>query len=207
MTKAKIRIAFEQDSTEPLVVERDVEFVDLREPGGREFIAQYLLSQADMESRWNRHYLALPDVAIFAHAIKQSFRLDDFMSGAYEDRINTRLMWVELSHVLLRVKVLLAQSKAYHEQELVESLNPGSEAENLKWHLHLDKMKSFDLATILLGKVNELTARLVFERLGASLIPNLDSTKPNWEREITWGNIKSGLANKAENPHLVVIPV
>jgi hypothetical protein len=206
MATAKIRITFEPDLGEPLVVERNVEFADLREPGGREFVAQYLLSHAGMESRWSRYYLVLPDVAKFARAIKQSFQLDDFMSGAYEDRINTRLMWVELSHVLLRVKVLLAKSRAYHDQELDESSRQGPEVENLKWHLHLDKMESFDLAMIPLGKVNERAARLVFERLGTSLIPNLDITKPNWEREITWTNIKNGLANKAANPYLVAIP-
>lgn len=206
MAKVKIRIAFEPDSTESFVAEREIEFTDLREPGGREFIAQYLLSQASMESRWSRYYLALPDVAKFAHAVKQSFRFNDFISGEYEDRINTRLMWIELSHVLLRCKVLLSQAMACHEEELEESSKLGSESENLKWHLHLDKMERFDLATILLGKVNELTARLVFERLGASLIANLDMTRPNWEREITWTNIKSGLANKEGNPHLAGIP-
>jgi hypothetical protein len=115
-------------------------------------------------------------------------------------------MWGELSHALLRIKVLLAKSKAYHDEELEQSVKVGDEAENLKWHLHLDKMESFDLATILLGKINELTARMVFERLGASLIPNLDTMNPEWEREITWTNIKNGLANKAGNPHLAVIP-
>jgi hypothetical protein len=164
------------------------------------------ISKAEVESRWARYYLALPDVAKFAQAVKQSFSLHEFASGAYEDRINTRLMWVELSHVLLRVKVLLAQANAYHDQELSESQDSSSEAENIKWHLHLDKMEHFDLAIIMLGKVNELTARLVFERLGASLIPSLDTTKPNWERNVTWTNIRNGLANRVGNPQLAAMP-
>ena len=203
---AKVRISFDEDSDEPLVIEREFKFVDLRKPGGREFVAFNLLSKAAVETRWGPHYLDLPDVSKFARPISQSFGMSDLATGLYEDRVNTRLMWSELSHVLLRVKVLLARSKAYRDEELTDSFSSESEAESLRWHLHLDKMENFDLATIMLGKVNELTARLVFERLGASLIPGLDFAKSDWEREITWKNIQKGLSNRAGNSYLMSIP-
>lgn len=205
MARAKMRIVFESDSKETSVFEKDVEFTNLREPGGKEFIAQYMLSELATESRWDSYYLALPDVATFSRSVKQTFHLDDFGSGSYEDRINTREMWMEISQTLLRVKVLLAKSRAYHDQELEQSLSQDPEVENLGWHLHLDKMDRFDLATILLGKVSDLAARLVFERLGASLMRNLDRKNPDWERQIIWSNIKQGLADKG-NPHVAAIP-
>jgi len=206
MARAKMRIVFESNSNEPAVFEKDVEFTNLREPGGREFIAQYMLSDLATESQWDSNYLALPDVATFSRPVKQTFHLEDLGSGSYEDRINTRQMWMEISHTLLRVKVLLAKSRAYHDQELEQSLSQDPEAENLGWHLHLDKMDRFDLATIFLGKVSDLAARLVFERLGASLIRNLDRKNSDWERQITWANIKQGLADREGNPHVAAIP-
>jgi len=207
MAYAEMRITFESDSGEPSVFQRRLEFKDLREPGGKEFTAQYMLSVAAMESNWNSYRLALPGVPNFARETEQTFRLEDLVSSVYEDRRNTQAVWVEITHILLRVRVLLAKSRAYHDQELEQSSDQHSEKKNLQWHLHLDRMEHFDLAVILLGKVNELAARLVFERLGASLIRNLDRRKPDWEREVTWKNIRIGLADKAGNPHLAAIPL
>jgi hypothetical protein len=203
---ANFRITFESESGETTVFEKRLEFTDIREPGGKEFIAQYLLSISAMESRWNAYLLALPNVNNFMRETTQKFKPEDFFSGGYVDRFNTREMWIEICHVLLRLRVLLATSRAYHDQELEPSLNGNLEEESVRWHLHLDKIERFELAVIMLGKVNELAARLVFERLGASLIPNLDKTKPNWERDLTWTNIKKGLAHKTGNSYLAAIP-
>jgi hypothetical protein len=206
MTHASIRITFDSDSNKPLVFERQLGFADLREPGGKEFAGEYLLSVCAMESNWTRFRLDLPDVANFMREPTQSFRPEDLFSGVYEDRINTRQMWTEISHVLLRVRVLLSKSRAYHDQEFEPLLRESPEERSLRWSLHLAKMEHFDLAVIVLRKVSELAARLVFERLGASLVKNLDRANPNWERDITWRNIKTGLADRVGNPDLATLP-
>ena len=196
--KATVRITFDDESKSPITFEKKVEFSDLRDPGGDEFVAHYLLAIVEAESRWGKYRSTLPDVSRVHRDVKQTFRLEDFISSTYEDRINTRAMWVEIGHTLLRAKVLLSKSRAFHE---VQQLIPqGSETENVVWHLHLDKMDDFDLGVILLGKVSELTARLIFERLGASLIPPLDKNKPNWERDVTWSAIQKGFGDRTGNP-------
>ncbi|MGA8221791.1 MAG: hypothetical protein WB780_09065 [Candidatus Acidiferrales bacterium] len=198
--KATVRITFEDKSKSPALFEKTVEFSDLRDPGGDEFVAQYLLATVEMESRWGKYRLSMPDVSHFHRSVNQSFGLADLASPVYEDRINTRAIWVEIAHTLLRVKSLLSKSRAFHD---VQRLIPGgSEAENVVWHLHLDKMENFDLGSILLGKVSELTARLIFERLGASLIPKLDRSKPDWERNVTWRRILKGFADRTGNPNV-----
>jgi hypothetical protein len=202
MAIARVRIAFEDETDQPTVFEKDVQFTDLREPGGKEFVAQHLFSELEKDDRAGSHYLALPSVDKFLRPVKQSFRPEDIASGSYEDRINTREIWWEIGNTLLRVKHLLAQSRSFHDQERVHSLSQEPEAENLAAYFHLDKMVHFDLAVILLGKVSDLAARLVFERLGASLIPNLDRSNPEWERAVTLGNIRNALLDRTANPHV-----
>jgi hypothetical protein len=203
IVKATVRITFEDESKSPATFERIVEFAELRDPGGDEFVAQYLLAEVEKESRWGKYWLSLPDVSRVHRPVKQTFRLEDLASSVYEDRINTRAMWVEIGHTLLRIKVLLSKSRALHE--VMQLKMEGSEAENVVWHVHLDKMDNFDLSMILLGKVSELTARLIFERLGASLILNLDRSKPNWERDVTWSRIRQGFADRATNPNVAAL--
>jgi hypothetical protein len=111
-------------------------------------------------------------------------------------------MWVEIEHILLRAKHLLAQSRSYHDQEQLYLSSEDPEAENFSWHFHLDKMERFDLAVTFTGKIGDLTARLIFERLGASLIPNLDRNNPEWERAVTLANIRQGLADRTGNSHV-----
>src|ERR1700721_2347455 len=200
IVKATVRITFENESKSPSTFEKTVEFTDIREPGGPEFIAQYLLANAEMETLWGKYWLSLPDVSQFNRPVKQTFRSHELFFGNYEDRTNTRAMWIEIANTLLGEKSLLAKSMAHHDvQQMVVE---GSEAQNVIWHLHLDKMAKFDLASIFLGKVSDLAARLIFERLGASLIPKLDRNKPNWERDVTWSRILKGFADKAGNPNL-----
>jgi hypothetical protein len=201
--KATVRITFEGESTSSKTYEKTAEFIELREPGGDEFVAQYLLAIVEVESRWGKYRSTLPDVSRIHRDVKQTFRPEDLISSNYEDRINTRAMWVEIGRTLLRAKVLLSKSRALHE---VQQLIPqGSETENVVWHLHLDKLDSFDLGVIFLGKVSELAARLIFERLGASLISALDMTKPNWERDVKWSAIQKGFADRIGNPNVASI--
>src|SRR5258708_5632989 len=160
MAIARIRIVFDPGSDRSLVFEKDVEFTDLREPGGKEFVAERSLWELEKESRVGNHYLALPSVENFHRQVTQRFGLADIFSGAHEDRLNTRLMWAEMSHILLRAKQLLAESRSYHDEEQAYLSNNDPEAENFSWHLHLDKMERFDHAITLMGKIGDLTARL-----------------------------------------------
>jgi len=198
--KAAVRITFEGESKSPVTFEKAVEFSELRNPGGDEFVAQYLLAIVEVESRWVKYRRTLPDVSRVYRSVKQTFGFQDLIHGSYEDRLNTRTMWIEIGHTLLRAGGLLAKSRAFHEVQ--QLITDGNERENVVWHLHLDKMDSFDLSVIFLGKVSELAARLIFERLGASLIPNLDMSKANWEREVTWSAIQRGFANRSGNPNV-----
>jgi hypothetical protein len=100
MAMAKIRVAFDPESNHPIVFERDVEFTDLREPGGKEFVAEHALSELEKEARVGNHYRVLPSVENFLRQVTQSFRLEDIFSGAHEDRLNTRSMWAEIGHIL-----------------------------------------------------------------------------------------------------------
>jgi hypothetical protein len=202
MTTAKIRVVFDPGSAHPLSFEKDVEFTDLREPGGKEFVAARSLWELGKESRMGNHYIDLPSTENFLRRVTQTFHLEDFSSGAHEDRLNTRSMWAEMSHILLRVKHLLAESRSYHDEEQSYLSSDDAEAENFSWHLHLDKMERFDHAITLMGKIGDLMARLIFERLGASLIPNLDRSKPEWERAIILSAIRESLADRTGNPYV-----
>ncbi len=202
MAIAKIRVVFDPESDHPIIFERNVEFTGIREPGGKEFVAEHALSEFEKEARIGSHYRVLAPVEKFLRQVTQSFQLEDIFSGAHEDRLNTRSMWVEMGHILLRVKHLLAQSRSYHDQEQVYLSSEDPEAENFSWHFHLDKMERFDLAITFMGKIGDLTARLIFERLGASLIPNLDRNNPEWERAVTLTNIRQGLADRTGNRYV-----
>lgn len=116
--------------------------------------------------------------------------------------MNTYAVWMELTRTLLRVRNLLAGSRAYHDVEQEANLTGSPEAPNVSWHLYLHKMKEFDLAIVALGKIKDLVARLIFERLGASLIANLDLSDPEWERSVTWAAVRKGLNKRIENQHV-----
>jgi hypothetical protein len=189
MAFAKIRIVFEPRSAEAHVYEKDLEMPGLREDGGQEFVAQQLFSELEKNANYGRYYAALPSTDNFLRQVRQTFRLDDLASGSFEDRSNARAMWSEIAHTLLRAKHLLAEARSYYDQEHIHLSSQGPEAENLSWTFHLDKIERFDHAVTLLGKTSDLAARLVFERLGASLLPKLDKGNPEWERALTWSNI------------------
>jgi hypothetical protein len=199
MTTANVRIAFNAEPGPPIVFERALEFANLRDPGGKEFVAQHLFSELKKDDDVGTYFLALPSVVKFIRPVKQTFRLDEIGSGSHDDRINTREMWWEIGKTLLRIEHLLAQARSYHDQEQSHIASKDSEADNLSANFHLDKMVVFDLAAIFLGKVIDLAARLVFERLGASLV-RPDRTNPDWERGITWRSIRNGLLDRSGNP-------
>ena len=200
MTTAKIRLTFESDGEQPKTFEHELELTDLRTDGGMEFVAEHLFSEMEKESAFGKYFQTLPSPDEFLAPVKQSFRLEELASGAFEDRINTREMWLEIGNTLLRARHSLARSRAYYDQECRYALSQSSEAENLTWHFHLDKLECFDRAAMLLGKIGDLTARLIFERLGASLV--LVDPQKDWERGILWKNIHRGLLDRTGNPHV-----
>jgi len=202
MSRAKVRIEFAPDSNQPVVFEKETELGNLREDGGREFVAQHLFSELGIGADIEKYYLALPSVDDFLQPVKQTFRAEEMFTGEYEDRINTREMWWEVGNTLVRAKHLLARSRAYYDQELAHSSSQDAEAGSLSWHFHLDKLDRFELAISALGKVSDLAARLIFDRLGASLV---DRSRPNWERDVTLGNIRKGFADRAGNPHVAAL--
>lgn len=199
MATAKIRIIFDVDSEKPVTFEREIKMPRLRDDGGREFVAGAMFSQFAKDVNYETYRLALPPVEHFLRPVSQSFRLEEIMD-AYPNRVNTKEMWWEIGKTFLRIQHLLATSRAYHDEESAHDpkLNPDRddpEGQNLAYWFHLEKMSNFDLAIILLQKIRDLAARLVFERLGESLI-SLDKSKPNWEQSITPANVRQGLVNK-----------
>jgi hypothetical protein len=199
MGTAKIRIVFDVDSKQPITFERKIEMPRLRDDGGREFVAETIFSQFAKDVNYEAYRLALPPVENFLRPVNQSFRPEEIMD-AYPNRVNTKEMWWEIGNTFLRVQHLLGTSRAYHDEELAhdpvknpERSNP--EGQNLAYWFHLEKMIYFDLGIILLQKVRDLAARLIFERLGESLI-RVDKTNPGWEQAITPGNVRQGLVNK-----------
>jgi len=202
MATAKIRLSFGADSSQPQVFERVVELGDLRDDGGREFVAQHLFSELEKDSRYVEYRSALPSIDSFFRPVKQTYHAHDVVSDTFDDRINTREMWLEIGNTLLRVHHLLPKSRTYHDAELAHSASQDPEADSLSAGFHLDKMASFDLVAILLQKIHDLAARLVFERLGASLLCTLDRSDPEWERFITLGKVREALSKRTGNPHV-----
>src|SRR5579862_241727 len=197
--RATIRITFENEGQSVTASEKVVEFTDLRASGGAEFVAKRLFAEAEMKSLRGKYHAELPDASHFLRAVRQAFRPHDLVSGDFDDRTNTRLLWIEIGNTLLHVTSVLSKSRAYHQVQ--RSDREGIESETLLAYLHLDKMDNFNLALIFLEKVSELTARLIFERLGASFIPKLDRNKTDWERDLTWTAIRS-FERGSENPQL-----
>jgi hypothetical protein len=204
-TSARVRLSFEPDTEKPRVFERDVDLGELREDGGREFVAQRLFSELEKDSHYIEYRSALPSIDSFLRPVKQTFRGLEMVSDTFDDRLNTREMWLEIGNTLLRVHHLLPKSRTYHDAELTHCGSQDPQAENLSAVFHLDKMANFDLVTILLQKIHDLAARLVFERLGASLLGDLDQSDPEWERFITPGKVRKALSNRARNPQVAAL--
>jgi len=201
-TTARIRLSFDVDKAKPQIFERDVNLGELRNDGGREFVAQHLFSELEKDSRYIDYRMAFPSIESFLRPVNQTFQLLDIASDTFDDRMNTREVWLEVGNNFLRIQHLLAKSRTYHDAELSHSASQDAEDNNLSAFFHLDKMADFDLAAILLQKIHDLAARLVFERLGASLLGDLDRSDPEWERFITPGKVRKALSDRRGNPQV-----
>ncbi len=163
--------------------------------------ARLLLAELRKELQWHAFHSELPAVDEFMGGVRQTFRAEDFITGAYFDRQNTHWVWFEIGNTLLEIKVLLAQAKAYKSLEPVKSIDPAGN--NYLYNLHFLKMEKFNLAVFYLAKIEDLVFRLLFENLGASLVP-VDINEPGWERALTWKNIRVGLGRKARETNSAV---
>jgi hypothetical protein len=202
---ARIRLSFDPDTAESQTIEQDVNLGELREDGGREYVAQRLFSELEKDSRYIDYRSALPSIDSFLRPFKQSYNTLDFVRDTVDDRMNTREVWSEIGNTLLRVHDLLPKSRTYHDAERIHAESQAREAENLSAGFHLDKMNSFNLSAVLLQKIHDLAARLVFERLGASLLGDLDRSDPEWERLITPFKVRKALEKRAANPHVAAL--
>jgi len=203
MARVTVQIKFAVEGKPTREFERETELPDLRDPGGDEFVARELFASLDNMARWGAYYEALPDVSRFIRPTKLSFDVRQLFSD-YDNRSNTVAMWFEIGRTLLRVKGLLARARAFHDLQS-SSVEDARESEH-EWHMHLRKMEKFDQAIMFLGKVSDLVARLVFERLGASMIPNLDLEHDEWERRVTLGVVRENFERREENDHLLLLP-
>ena len=201
-TSARVRLSFDADTAKPQVFERNVNLGELRDDGGREFTAQHIFFRIGKGFSNIDYRLALPSIDNFLRPVKQSYHSVDIVFDTFDDRIDAREVWSEIGNTLLRIHDLLPKSRAYHdaEHEHAESQHP--EADNLSAYFHLDKMDNFNLAAVLLQKIHDLVARLVFERLGASLLGNLDRNDPDWERFITLFRVREALKGRKANAHV-----
>jgi hypothetical protein len=200
MAHARIQIAF-ADGTAPAQVWEDA--IPLSERGqadGERNVANYLMLELRKEISWGDYYQALPDLTEFLGVPKQTFRGLDLQT--YFGRRNTLWVWFELSNVLLNAKVLLAQARAYKDLEPATPQNPAET--KLLYDVHFLKMEKFDLAVFYLTKVEDLIIRLLFENLGASVVP-LDMSRPGWERRLTWEDFKDGLKRRKDNPDIAAL--
>lgn len=191
MGKARLRIVFDSDDSAEF--ERIFEFPDLQDPKDRGFVASYIFSEVAAFSRWGQHFATLPNIDKLQRPVQQTFQPIELISGSYEDRVNTRAVWWDVLNVLLHVRALLAQAMAYDEQEAVQRASNEPEAANLSWHCHLNKLEKFDSAVGNLGKICDLVARLVFERLGATL---MDTNKRHWDRNLKLSEIRDRLSDR-----------
>ena len=204
MAKAKVRLTFEGDSKPPTEFGAEAEFSGPRSQEGEEYVAQRLHAELQNEAHWERYLDALPEMPSFASPITQSFSMSEKATSGHDDRINARAMWFEISNLLLRVRSLFARSRAYHEAE--QNVPRQEAAFNARVNIHLTKMDNFDLGIVLLAKVADMVARLIFERLGASLIKNVDFTDPEWDRHVSLGNVRQAFQNRAANSYLAGLP-
>ncbi len=201
-TTVRVQLSFDTDAAKPQVFERDVNLGELRQDGGRQFVAQHLFSELEKGAHYFDYLMPFPSVESFLRPVNQTYNSLDVVSDTFDDRMNTREVWIEMGNIFLRIQHLLVEARTYHDVEIAHSAGTDAEANNLSAFFHLDKMAHFDLAAILLQKVHDLAARLIFERLGASLFGDIDRNDPEWERFITPGRVRRGLDNRATNPRV-----
>ncbi|HEU5402817.1 MAG TPA: hypothetical protein VFU86_15770 [Terriglobales bacterium] len=197
--RVHVTVAFEDSSETPLRFSRTFEIAKSPAESGQKMYATELLVAAEADLIWADYWGDLPKVETVIENLRQTFSLDDLASGMYDERRTVQWIWLEIANLLHQTKIILARAKAF---KTIESRYVAANTdENTLANIHITKLESLNLAVIYLAKVNDLILRLVFESFGGTLVP-VDRAKPEWERELTWENIKEGLKERNSNPRL-----
>lgn len=197
--KVHVTVAFEDSSETPVSVTRSFETAKSPAADGQRRYATELLVAAETQIYWADHWSALPKVESILKEFKQTFSLDDLASGMYDERRTVQWIWLEIVSLLHQTKIILARAKAFRNAELRYAA--ADEEENTVANIHFTKLELLNLAVIYLAKVHDLILRLVFESFGGTLVA-VNRTDPEWERDLTWKNIKEGLKDRDNNPRL-----
>lgn len=200
MTRIRMRVEFDDASSPPRVYEKQVEMQDSGTPEGEKYVADCLGLELEKELRWEEFHSTLPQVEDIGKLSSRKFTAGDIFNGAYFNRVNSGWIWFEIGNTFLEIKTLLSHARTYKELEPPRRNDPA--ANNFLFNVHITKMEKFNLAMILLRKIEDLLLRLVFENLGPSLALDIDINAPGWEKKLTWKSVKAGIREGRKNPAL-----
>ena len=162
-----------------------------RNDEGERSVWETLVRQLIKEASPVNYFEALPDPTTISVPSRQTFTADEMTPSPYFDSRNTYWSWFAIRQSLIEARWHLAQARTCKAIEPLKSdLASGN---RLLYNVHLDKMNHFDLAVYKLAKVEDLFYRLIFENLGASLVPDVDLTRQNWPAKLTRDSIRKGL--------------
>jgi hypothetical protein len=193
MVDVTMRIIFADGAAPAQTFEINEQLPEPRDIDSEKRMWEYLARELKKETVFGPHYEALPVISDFLQSANQTFNMNEFSASTYFDRRNTLLTWYEISKAVTKSKFKLAESRAYKEIE--QSLAKSDAEREQLYRLHIPKMDCFNLATLNLVRIEDLLLRLLFENLGASLVP-VDLKKPNWQRSVKWDKIIDGLKKR-----------
>jgi hypothetical protein len=169
------------------------------------WLMYWLSTELKVENTWQGYLQKLPDPGILEiDVLKVRF---DLAGGAkpYYDRMNSGKAWFEAYNQLLAARNHLARARAY---KALESEHPKNEMHVL----HERKMDEFHHAVRNIKKIEDMTLRLVFEALGASLkdvdyktgqpTEIVDVSIDEWERKLTLDKVRPALKQREMNERL-----
>ena len=190
MFRANLRFSVGEESTPVDSFEVATTVEAQRSPAGERSVWEHLVVEFIKEASPD-YFGALPDPATIAAPSRQTFTGDEMTGTPYFDRRNTYWSWFAIRQTLIQARWLLAQARTY---KVIEPVKSNSDSGNrLLYNIHLNKMNCFDLAVYKIAKVEDQFLRLLFENLGASLVP-VDLTRGNWPASLTRDRIRKGLA-------------
>jgi hypothetical protein len=170
-----------------------------------QWFSYYISTEAQVESRWHEFLNKLPDPSGLCSSSSTNITIALGPNiGTYYDASNRNSVWVEICNLLSSARIYLARSRAYKEFEPEHSGKPGKENDVL-YTIHLRKMDEFHLAVKNIKKLEDMILRLIFEALGASL-EGIDTSRDEWERQLTLERIKDGLKQRDTNEKLKNMP-
>lgn len=169
------------------------------------WLMYWLSTELKVENTWQDYLQKLPDPrSLEVDGIK--VQLDPTGgAGPYFDSMNSGKAWLEVYNQLLAARNHLARARAYKALE-------SEHTKNEMHALHERKMAEFHHAVRNIKKTEDMTLRLVFEALGASLkdidhktgLPSevVDMSNDEWERKLTLDKVKPALKQREMNEKL-----